>query len=110
MPAPGGTARPRRQLGSPEVRRLLVECRLVDVVVKVLVVLLVLVLVLRRRLLAVLLRGPELVGLRVVLPRGLVLPWRPLTLLMESVPAIDAVLPGGATRAPRLVVPVAPPR
>ena len=108
MPAPGGTARPRRQLGSPEVRRLLVECRLVDVVVKVLVVLLVLVLVLRRRLLAVLLRGPELVGLRVVLPRGLVLPWRPL--LMESVPAVDAVLPGGATRAPRLVVPVAPPR
>ena len=109
MPAPGGTARPRRQLGSPEVRRLLVECRLVDVVVKVLVVLLVLVLVLRRRLLAVLLRGPALVGLRVVLrvvlPRGLVLP-----LLMESVPAIDAVLPGGATRAPGLVVPVAPPR
>jgi hypothetical protein len=104
------------------VRGLLVECRLVDVVVMV-----VLVLVLRRRRVLAMLRGAELAGLRVVLrvvlPRGLVLPWR--LLLMESLVsvvvqhllssrlypwAIDAVLPGGATRAPRLVVPVAPSR
>ena len=107
------------------MRGLLVECRLVDVVVMV-----VLVLVLRRRRVLAMLRGAELVGLaglaepslRVLLPRGLVLPWRLLLMSLPSVVvrhplssrlypwAFDAVLPGGATRAPRLVVPVAPPR
>ena len=84
----------------------------------------VVLLVLRRRVLAML-RGAELVGLaglRVLLPRGLVLPWRLLLMSLPSVVvrhplssrlypwAFDAVLPGGATRAPRLVVSVAPPR